>query len=253
MLTIGKLHKTYKRKYQEAKNSFILQREEKRNKQLKQAQIFATKKHNQKQREENNNKIIFIDENGKENICDYIEGLTIQFEGKNSTVIIQQNYKFRNANIRLGSDSKIYIGKNFSNNPPLNIYCHTPNYFISIGDDCMFSWNIYIHNTDHHAITSGTKIINAASSVIIGNHVWIGQNATILKNSYIPNNSIIAANTVYTSSSFDQKKAITIQDKGYIFAGNPAKCKKTGDFTWHRETIDKLMEEHPEFNILDNK
>lgn len=248
LVTLGKLHKKYKRKYREEKNSFILQREEKHKNQLKEAQIFAIKQYNRKQREENNNKIILIDENGNENLSDYVEELNISFCGKNSTVKINFNSKFNNAKIIIFDNSLLSIGKNFSNNPPLTIYCCTPNQLITIGNDCMFSWDVTIHNTDHHAITSETNIINTSSSLTIGNHVWIGQNATILKNSYIPDNSIIAAGAIYTSSSFKEKDVSTnTQNKGYIFAGNPAKCVKTGDFTWHRENCQKLMEEHPEF------
>lgn len=248
ILTVGKLHKKCKLKYCEEKNSFILQQEQKRNNQLKKAQIFATKQYNQKQREENNNKIILVNKDGNETICDYVEGLTIEFLGNNSTVKLHYNDEFKDAKIYLSSNVSVLIGEKFSNNPPLKIYCVEPYTTLSIGNDCMLSWNVTIHCIDHHAITQNNKLINHSTSVTIGNHVWIGHYAIILKNSYIPDNSIIAAGAIYTSSSFKEKNiSSNNQNKGYIFAGNPAKCIKTGNFTWHRESCHKFLEEHPEF------
>lgn len=53
---------------------------------------------------------------------------------------------------------------------------------ILIGDDCMFSHDIYVRTTDSHSIIDACgQRINEAKSIIIGHHVWVGMQCLILK------------------------------------------------------------------------
>lgn len=66
---------------------------------------------------------------------------------------------------------------------------------ITIGHDCLISWNCLIMDTDWHCVIDKNNacILNYDKECIIGNHVWIGCNCTLLKGVNIPDNSVIAA------------------------------------------------------------
>lgn len=77
---------------------------------------------------------------------------------------------------------------------------------IIIGNDCMFSHNVYLLSGDGHAIfdvNSGKNInsmYQAASfsrnSIVIGNHVWVGYGAFILHGTNVGAGSIVGAQSV---------------------------------------------------------
>lgn len=86
------------------------------------------------------------------------------------------------------------IGDNFSCSANMKIIGTQS---ITIGNDCMFSWDITIMDTDYHPITDvNGDIINPSASINIGNHVWIGCNTIICKNVKITDNCIISAGSV---------------------------------------------------------
>ena len=92
---------------------------------------------------------------------------------------------------------------------------------IIIGDNCLFSYGIYIWATDSHSIfdINTNQKINNDKDVYIGNHVWIGRKATINKGSYIPDDCVVGEN------SFVNKK---FNENNSIIAGTPAKTVKHG-------------------------
>lgn len=92
---------------------------------------------------------------------------------------------------------------------------------IVIGEQCRFSVNLQIMDTDHHKILDkNDKIINNSQNITIGNRVWVCCTSTILKGSNIPDNVIIGANSLVTNKS--------IMESNYIYAGCP--IKKIKDF-----------------------
>lgn len=98
---------------------------------------------------------------------------------------------------------------------------------IVVGDDCMFSWGIWVRPSDMHLIidpVAGT-VINDPRDVIVGPHVWVGQNSLLLKGSEIGAGSIIAANTVVSG----------LLDPMGVYAGVPAKQLRAG-VTWDRDS-----------------
>ena len=88
----------------------------------------------------------------------------------------------------------------------------------------MFSDGITLFNTDAHPVIDivTKKIINKVNGITIGNHCWIGKAVTILKNTVIPDNCIIGYGSVVSG---------TMKEENAAYAGNPAKCVKTG-ITW---------------------
>lgn len=74
---------------------------------------------------------------------------------------------------------------------------------IIIGDDCMFSYDCVIRNSDAHPIFSrndGVQVNSPSSAVIIEPHVWIGERAAILKDVVVGACSIIALGAVVTKN-----------------------------------------------------
>ncbi len=89
---------------------------------------------------------------------------------------------------------------------------------ISIGEDCLFSWDVEITCTDHHSVLNAEgEVINRGHLVSIGNHVWIGHCSTILKNTAIPDGCIVGTHSVVTKR-FDKPNS--------VIAGTPARIVK---------------------------
>ncbi|WP_297832991.1 acyltransferase [Pseudomonas sp.] len=97
-----------------------------------------------------------------------------------------------------------------------------------IGDDCMFSWDIYVRNFDSHAIFDIETLtqINTPGDILIDKHCWIGQGATIIKSLSIGAGSIVGVRSVVTKN-VPSKVAV---------GGVPAKILRRG-VTWSRHWL----------------
>lgn len=155
-----------------------------------------------------------------------IHGLSVKIYGNNNFLEIKNGACIFGLRIVIrGESCHIIIGENFSENINCMITCMGKNNHIQIGNDCMFSENIDIWNTDSHLITdTNNNIINQNKPIIIGNHVWVGKNSTILKGVIIGDNSIIGMSSVVTKNV----------DSNSIYAGNPAQKIKEG-INWSRD------------------
>lgn len=200
-----------------------------------------------------NNKI-YIEKNGirKEYKKD-IKGLKISIQGNNNQVVIGYPYHFTNSRIvirgdnniviieqtkhgignlyidmcgRIASGRKVHIKKNLFMNG-CSMYCMTNNSSIVIGEECQFSWNTVLMNSDAHIIEDlrTHEQINHGTHCEVGNNVWVCQNAYIGKNVKIPDNSIVGAFAVVTK---------TFDEKNIAIGGNPAKIIKR-NIAWKRD------------------
>lgn len=92
-----------------------------------------------------------------------------------------------------------------------------------IGDDCECSNHIHIWGSDGHAIldkNDPSKILNEVEGpIVVGDHTWIGQSVRLQKNARIPPNTIIAAGSIVTKA---------FEEEYTILAGVPAKVIKRG-------------------------
>lgn len=122
------------------------------------------------------------------------------------------------SNIAGTSKNQVIIGDNFFCNGA-SLYLDAENQHITVGNDCLFSWGINIHTSDHHPITMNGEQINRPRSVTIEDHVWICSNAMLLKGSKISKNSVVRCSAVVTKP---------FNESNVIIAGNPAKVVKTG-------------------------
>lgn len=203
---------------------------------------------NKQEWHKNNNTLIFIDDFGREHNIFYYKGLNIEFKEKNSKIIIHHPCYFKNLQILLSSNCTVTIHKKFYNNDFGSVQLTEPFTSVTIGENCLFAYMTSILTTDYHTIAdSKNKILNKPQDIIIGNHVWLGNGCIILKGSYIPDNSIIGIHSVYTAKSYvPHSDENCIGLNGKIFMGNPAKCVKQGDFTWHLDNCTAFAALHPQ-------
>lgn len=99
---------------------------------------------------------------------------------------------------------------------------------VIVGEDCLFSSNIYIRNSDMHAIVdmrTGAHT-NPPGFVHIEPHVWVGQDALILKNTHLGFGSIIGAKSIVTRDV----------PRFAMAAGTPAEVIRR-DVSWDRREI----------------
>lgn len=169
---------------------------------------------------------------GKDNFCPYVpEGLAVEIIGDGNTVEIDPSIQTYNGRLSIGDwDSPangccVHIGKGCTSNG-VKIVLLEDKSRLTIGDDCMFSWDVDIYLSDFHSIylSHSKEIINKGKELIIGNHVWIGMNATVLKNSLIPDHSIVGAHSVVAGK---------FEETNCVLAGNPAKVVKRA-IDWSR-------------------
>ncbi|MFN8253129.1 MAG: hypothetical protein U0V75_14770 [Ferruginibacter sp.] len=123
--------------------------------------------------------------------------------------------------IRILDTGQIYFGENFITTAETSFISRKK---ISIGNDCLFSWEILLMDTDFHNITNETgAVTNPDKEIIIGNKVWLGCRTTVLKGASIPDRCIVAAGSVVN------KKFTTEQQ---LISGNPAAPVKPAG-NWH--------------------
>lgn len=91
---------------------------------------------------------------------------------------------------------------------------------LTIGNDCLFSSDIYITTTDSHSIISletGARI-NPSRDINIADHVWVGYRATIGKGVTIAPDVIIGGSAYVTKPIAESNVAV---------AGVPAKIVRS--------------------------
>lgn len=126
------------------------------------------------------------------------------------------------------------IGDDFIANQCVLIYCSS---MVKIGNFCNIGWHSQIYDTDFHLMYSKNTntIRNPFGFVQIGNNVWITNRCTISKGAYIPDYSIVASNSLFNRDYSD------VTTQGNLFAGSPAKLKKTGFFRIRNNSFQKRL------------
>ena len=106
------------------------------------------------------------------------------------------------ANIGSGSrlsvneEGLLRIGSAFCITGKSTIICNSE---ITIGNNCLLSWDILIMDTDfHHIHDYNNEIINPQESIVIGDNVWICCRNMIFKGVRICNDVVIAAGSKIT-------------------------------------------------------
>lgn len=181
------------------------------------------------------NNILFCEKNV------VIENSTITFNADNSLIYLCSG-KHR-YDISIYNNSVFYVGKNNYFNP----YGSKVKIVISegknilIGNNNIFSFNIFIRTADPHLIYDAMshQRLNLSKSIYIGDHIWIGQDTTILKGAKIYSGSIIGTKSLVTNKIIPSNEA---------WGGCPAKILKRNIFwegscvhSWNEESTNKNM------------
>lgn len=120
-----------------------------------------------------------------------LNGGVLEIRGHRSSIVIGDQCKYTGNIIILANDAHIRIG-NKTTAMGARIYAHETGE-ITIGNDCMFSSDVYMNVSDVHSIfnaASGDRI-NQPADIIIGDHVWLCRGATIGKGSQIGSGSVV--------------------------------------------------------------
>ena len=177
---------------------------------------------------------------------------TINITGNNNEIVVKESTMFTKVVFNInGNNNKIFLAGNVvfnnggtlwieDNNCEITVDEHTSfeetsiavtehGSKVTIGKDCMFSYNIDIRNGDSHSIIdlATNKRINYAKNISIGDHVWIASHVSILKGVTIPSNSIVASRSLVTKS---------FQKENILLGGIPATIRKE-NINWIRERI----------------
>lgn len=143
-----------------------------------------------------------------------IKEANIGIKGENNKIIFEDNCSLRGVIVRFNANNSILKIGNGTTTEGVTIVMGDGN--IIIRENCMFSKNIEIRNTDSHKIIFKDGKINKNRDIKIGNNVWVGLRSLILKGSEIGENSIIGAGSVVTGAF----------EKNSIIVGSPAKRVK---------------------------
>ncbi len=174
------------------------------------------------------NNIIYCDKNVR------LKDSTIVFHGDNSVVYLSESVHEYKINVSMCHNSVMYFGKNnYINDKIMLVLSEEKNIFI--GDDCMFSKDVWIRIADPHLIysVSDHKRINHTKSVYIGDHVWVGQHAMILKGTNIGSGSIVGAMALVANKKIPSNVSV---------AGNPVRVISK-DIFWTGACVHMYKEE----------
>lgn len=200
------------------------------------------------------NRIIIEGNNNKITICNDFENrnsLFIKIVGDNNEIVIGPKTLIvdhlsililencENGEIIIGEKTSFW--KTFLQTTDINST-------IKIGNDCQFSFNTAVINSDGHAIFQNGKLINRGYNLSIGNHCWIAYNATIYKNAQVPDGTIVAQSAIVTSSGNWLGK------KNCIIGGIPAKLIKE-NIEWYNDRPNQIIRKgiDSNFNQQNNK
>ena len=158
-----------------------------------------------------------------------INNMRISVSGRGNHVIIRKGSIFcEGGRIRLEDENNVLdIG---SNSILVNCFFSVSerNSKIIIGNDCLFSAEVIIRNSDTHSILNEDgKRVNPAKDTIIGDRVWIGYGANVLKGCNIGDDCIIGTQSVVAGLN---------APNGCVIAGIPARIVKQG-VHWTKERI----------------
>lgn len=141
----------------------------------------------------------------------------IKFKGNNALVVLNASKHPLRIDVTAWSNSVFYLGRDSFFSPVGVLYAiASDERSIIIGDDTLFSFNIWMRTSDPHLVYSvdTMKRINASKDVLVGDHVWVGQEVLLLKGTTIGSGSIIGGASVCAGK---------VIPSNCSWAGNPAK------------------------------
>jgi acetyltransferase-like isoleucine patch superfamily enzyme len=157
-----------------------------------------------------------------------LTNLTIHIKGSRNRLVIGENCFIGGYYFSFEDDhGSLMIGRN-SSILGAHIVVSEPGSQVSVGEDCLLSFDIDIRSGDSHSILDlqTNKRINQAQNIQIGDHVWISAHVQILKGASIGKGCVIGAGAIVTHRLPNNCVAV----------GVPARVVRTG-VTWLREKV----------------
>ncbi|MBD0831217.1 acyltransferase [Aestuariibaculum sediminum] len=121
----------------------------------------------------------------------------------------------RGCKIDVGKGAEVQIGSNGYINSNSKLIITNK---LTIGDNCIISWDCQFLDNDFHEIRYLGKKVDVNNEIFIGNNVWIGCGVKIYKGTYIPDGCVIASDSV-VKGIFKEEKC--------LIGGYPAKVLKS--------------------------
>jgi len=155
--------------------------------------------------------------------CDLSE-LDVHVEGEENFLRISADCRLKGTIFMKGKRLRVKIGRNTTIEGAY-IYCAERS-SISIGKDCMFSYDVELRTSDAHSLIdiATSKRINPPGSIKIGDGVWVGTRVIVSKGVELAPNTIVGAMS-FVNKSFEEPNT--------VIAGVPAKVIKRG-VVWDR-------------------
>lgn len=110
----------------------------------------------------------------------------------------------------LGDRADVVIGDGFSANRNFLLYYDSK---LSIGQECMFGWNVQILDVAAHRVFYGGEEKIRTCEIRIKDHVWIGAEVKLTRSTTIGRHSIVAYGSTMTGGTFGE---------GLLLGGYPA-------------------------------
>ena len=155
------------------------------------------------------NKIIYPLISGGGNIVFFAgssKGVRIEFVGNGALVFIGDNVEISQGDmmsqskgrIRITDYSTCYVDRNSGLGSSFLHILEGKN--VIIGRDCMFSYELWLWNSDAHMIFDATtyKRIAKGESFYIGDHVWLGWGVSGIKKFFAASGSVIGVKSLLT-------------------------------------------------------
>ena len=153
---------------------------------------------------------------GRDNLVKIDPGLTrlsnssINIHGNNCSIIIGAGCNLNNCRLYIeDNDGRIELKRHVTITDYTELAVLEGKRII-VGEDCLFSRNIFFRTGDSHSIIDkySGKRINPSEDIMIGDHVWICQDVRILKGVTIGDNSIVAMGSLLTKNIFPSHSII---------------------------------------------
>lgn len=163
--------------------------------------------------------------------------LTTQLKfSRGATLAVGKNVRIHGgANISVNENAKLTLGDDVLFNHNVFLACSNE---MTIGNHVRFGWNVQVTDSDFHVLYDSEKkeFLAPWGTVKIGDYVWIGNHSSISKRSVVPSHSIVS------SYSLVNKDLSGAGESGCLFAGIPAKCKKSGIHRMFDASLDKHIQ-----------
>lgn len=214
---------------------------------------------------------------GENNVIQHVGATLKRVEfnilGNNNIIVIHQGAFLNNVSFNLyGDNHRIILGKNSRFNERGSIWAEDrdctisigqdttfegahlsatePGSKLTIGEDCMFSYDIDLRTGDSHSILTQPdgERVNYAKNITFGNHIWVASHCIFTKGVNIPSGSIVGTGSLVNG---------VFKQENVLIAGRPARVlKQNVDWLRHRiyqERKVSLITESVEDGVIDEQ